>query len=66
MIISQSLSLTPKQTLSTLNDNAKYYAHMIVKGIKNSFAEIISMLDTFMAQIGKLLFLAEKSPEKNI
>lgn len=38
MIISDNLSLTPKQTLSTLNENAKYYAHMVVKGIKNSFA----------------------------
>ena len=37
MIISQKLHLTPKQTLSTLSENAKYYAHMIVKGLKNGF-----------------------------
>lgn len=37
MIISDTLNLTPKQTLSTLNEQAKYFAHMVVKGIKNSF-----------------------------
>lgn len=48
LIISQQLNLTPKQALSTLSENAKYFAHMVVKGIKNSFEDIMSMLDIFI------------------
>jgi hypothetical protein len=48
MIISTNLNLTPKQAVSTLNEQAKYYAHMVVKGIKNSFSEILDMLETFI------------------
>jgi len=44
LIISHHLNLTPKQALSTLSENAKYFAHMIVKGIKNSYQEILAML----------------------
>lgn len=65
MIISENLNLTPKQTLSTLSENAKYYAHMVVKGIKNSFEEILNMLAFFIKEISKLMFQCEKSPEKN-
>jgi hypothetical protein len=44
LIISHHLNLTPKQALPTLSENAKYFAHMIVKGIKNSYQEILAML----------------------
>ena len=43
-MVGEGLSLTPKQALSTLSDNAKYYAHMVVKGIKGSFDEVINLL----------------------
>jgi hypothetical protein len=49
MIISHHLNLTPKQAVSTLSENAKYFAHMVVKGLKNSFVEIIEMFQTFIA-----------------
>jgi hypothetical protein len=29
---------------------------MVVKGIKNSFSEIMAMLETFISQIPKLMF----------
>lgn len=65
MIISTSLNLTPKQAVSTLNEQAKYYAHMVVKGIKNSFSEILDMLETLIKELPKLMFLCEKNPETN-
>ena len=65
MLIGENFSLTPKQTVSTLAENAKYYAHMIVKGIKNSYAEVLSLIDAMINAMPQLMFLCEKSPEKN-
>ena len=65
MMIGESLSLTAKQALSTLSENAKYYAHMVVKGVKGSFDEILSLLELMRTEIAKLMYLAETEPERN-
>lgn len=38
---------------------------MIVKGIKNSYAEVLSLIDAMINAMPQLMFLCEKSPEKN-
>jgi hypothetical protein len=38
---------------------------MVVKGIKNSFGEVLSMIDEFIKEMPNLMYLCEKSPEKN-
>lgn len=63
--MSDRLGLTPKQAVSTLSDSAKYYAHMVVKGVKNSFEDILNLLDGFDDQMSQLVNYAEKDPEKH-
>ena len=64
-MVGEGLSLTPKQALSTLSDNAKYYAHMVVKGIKGSFEEILNLLALMKEKLSRLMYLAEANPENN-
>jgi hypothetical protein len=64
-MISKTCGLTVKQAFSTLGDNLKYFSHMIVKGIKNSFDEIVAFFKTMIETMPHLLYLAEKDPAKN-
>ena len=47
-MISKTCGLTVKQAFSTLGENLKYFSHMIVKGIKNSYDEIVAFLKTMI------------------
>jgi hypothetical protein len=37
ILIMKTMGLNSKQAVATLGESAKYLAHMIVKGVKNSF-----------------------------
>ena len=45
LVLSDKLSLSPKQAVSALSDHGKFYAHMVVKGVKNSFEDVLSLLE---------------------
>lgn len=56
----KAMGLTAKQAVATLAESAKYLAHMIVKGVKNSFDEIVGFVDETRSIMDKVMYLAEK------
>jgi hypothetical protein len=42
--ISKNFKLSPQHTLNLFLDNNKFLAHLVVKGVKNSFDPIHAML----------------------
>lgn len=45
--IMQNLNLSQRQAIALLEDNNKYLAHVLVKGIKGDFTNIEAMLQRF-------------------
>lgn len=60
------MGLAPKQAVATLAESSKYLSHMIVKGIKGSFDEIIDFLRDSNSKMTKIAYLVEKDPSKNL
>jgi hypothetical protein len=52
------LGLTTKQSVSALAESSKYLAHMIVKGIKNSYDEVLSFLSNAKKRMDKIVYLS--------
>lgn len=49
--IMQNLKLSQRQAIALLEDNNKYLAHVLVKGIKGEFMDIEIMLQKFYSQV---------------
>ena len=60
ILIMKTMGLNSKQAVATLGESAKYLAHMIVKGVKNSFEEIVTFIDETRSFMDKIMYLAEK------
>lgn len=61
--VSRNLNLSLEQSLNFFKDNNKYFAHLLVKGIKNNFEPIISFIDDLIENVGfivKNLFLKDE------
>lgn len=50
--ISKNFKLSPQHTLNLFLDNNKYLAHLLVKGVKNSYEPIFSLLNDIMENLG--------------
>jgi hypothetical protein len=53
----QTLSLAPKQVLGLLIDSCSYFAHLLVKGIKGSYIQLLDYLDKFRLLLKKFFEL---------
>jgi hypothetical protein len=49
--ISKNFKLSPQHTLNLFLDNNKFLAHLVVKGVKNSFEPILAMLTDIISNI---------------
>jgi len=46
-VLSNCLKLTRKQAIALIAENNKYLAHVMVKGVKGSFAEVEEIMQKF-------------------
>lgn len=46
-VLSNYLKLTRKQAVALISENNKYLAHVLVKGVKGSFAEVDEIMQKF-------------------
>lgn len=46
-MIAQNLELPPKQVLALLGDGCNYFAHLLVKGVKGSYEQLLKCLERF-------------------
>jgi hypothetical protein len=49
--ISKNFKLSPQHTLNLFLDNNKFLAHLVVKGVKNSFEPIFAMLNDVISNM---------------
>jgi hypothetical protein len=49
--ISKNFKLSPQHTLNLFLDNNKFLAHLVVKGVKNSFEPIFAMLNDIISNM---------------
>jgi hypothetical protein len=61
----QTLSLPPKQVLALLGDGCNYFAHLLVKGVKGSYVELLDCLNKFDLLSEKFVHLIQQNIEKN-
>lgn len=49
--ICKNFKLSPQHTLNLFLDNNKFLAHLVVKGVKNSFEPIFAMLNDVISNM---------------
>ena len=59
-----TLKLTRKQSIALLSDNNKYLAHLLVKGVKNSYEPIYALFTDLSNNIGYIVVTLFCTDEK--
>lgn len=62
--ISKNFKLSPQHTLNLFLDNNKFLAHLIVKGVKNSFDPIFALFTDIANNIERIVVTLFNIDEK--
>lgn len=63
LLLSQTLNLPPNEVLGLFTNQNKYLAHVIAKGLKGEFSQIISFYQELQKYIAKLKTMFESDPK---
>lgn len=66
LVAGQSLELPPKQVLALLGDGCNYFAHLLVKGVKGSYGQLLTCLNKFRELSEKFVELLRADSERNL
>lgn len=63
LLLSRHLGLEPRQVLSLLADDCLYFGHLVVKGKRNSFVEVLNIFNELLSKVKQVSALCHDPKE---